>query len=100
MSPVACDRELGMDVFEAERRGCLGFSGAAQKCGRCFAEPGVMQEQAREFAARVAADACDGSTGCGGVRGGLFEYVRRCGVNQDSLRFVSSRDLLVFRRDR
>jgi hypothetical protein len=30
----------------------------------------------------------------------LFEYVRCCGVSQDSLRFVFSRDLLVFRPDR
>ena len=67
VSPVACDGELGVDVFEVERGGCLGFSGAAQKCGRCFPEPGVMQEKAREFAARVAADACDGSAGCGGA---------------------------------
>jgi hypothetical protein len=58
---------LRVDVFEAERGGCVGFSGAAQKCGYCFAEPGMMQEQARKFATRVAADACDGSAGCGGA---------------------------------
>ena len=97
---VACYRELRVDVFEAEVCGCVGFSGAAEKCRDGFAEPGMMQEQARKFATRVAADTGDCCSGSGGARGGLFKYVRRCGVSQDSLRFVSSRDLLVFRPDR
>lgn len=67
MGAVACDRELGVNVFEVERSGCFGLSGAAQKCGYCFAESGMMQEQARKFAARVAADARDCSAGRGGA---------------------------------
>jgi len=67
VGPIACDRELRVDVFEAERGGCVGFSGAAQKCGYCFAEPGMMQEQARKFATRVAADTGDCCSGRGGA---------------------------------
>ncbi len=65
--------ELRVEIFEEDLAGGLGFAGAAQEDRRCFMEPRVMQEQACELSARVAADAHDGRAGRGGVREGGFE---------------------------
>lgn len=67
VSLAACEGELRVDVFEVERGVGVGFSGASEKCGCCFAEPGMMQEQARKFAARVAGDTGDCRSGRGGA---------------------------------
>ena len=56
----------------------LGFAGAAEEDGCCPCEAGMVQQQTRQFAARVAADACDGGAGGDCSRLRLFEYVCRC----------------------
>ena len=41
----------------------LGFAGAAEEVGCGAVEAGMMQQQARQFAAGIATDSCDGGAG-------------------------------------
>jgi len=70
--------QLRVEIFEVDYGSCFGFACAAEEAGFRSAEAGMVQEQTRKFAASVAADACDGDSGGGCSRLGLFEYVCRC----------------------
>jgi len=93
-------REMRVQVFEVRGDGGFGFACTAQKDWGCFAQAGMVQEKACEFAARVAAHARDRDSGCSGLRLHFFEYGCCCWISQDSLRCVSLGGLPASRRGR
>jgi hypothetical protein len=56
--------ELRVKVFEICGQSYLCLAGTAEECWRSSIQSRMAQQQTREFAAGVAADACYGDAGC------------------------------------
>jgi hypothetical protein len=79
--------EVRVQVFEVSGAE-FGVAGATEEAGRRCGEARMVQEQAAEFAAGVAADADDGDARCGRAGGDGFGHGCGCGVSQGSHRFL------------